>query len=441
MASSPTSASLFSDLEFRGLVKQTTSPELPKEMAAKQMTLYCGFDPTADSLHVGSLLPLLTLRRFQDAGHRVIAVVGGATGMIGDPSGKSAERSFLSEADLQKNLNGIRGVVARFLKLDGPNPAVVLNNFDWFGMSYLAFLRDVGKHFTVNHMMAKESVRARLEDREHGISYTEFSYMLLQAYDFVHLNEKEGCNLQIGGSDQWGNITAGIELMRRMRAHREKKDETEVKDSAYGLTMPLVMKADGTKFGKSESGTVWLSADRTSPYDFYQYFIQAADADVGMLLRYFTFLSRDEITRLETAVKSAPEKREAQTRLAEEMVKLVHGETALAKAAGATQALFGSEIRNLDKPTLLEAFAGAASTKKPRSAIAVPISVVDLLVEAGLCGGKGAARKDIQGGGIYLNNERVADPAATASAKDLLADFALILRKGKKSYHLFRFDG
>jgi tyrosyl-tRNA synthetase len=435
------SANLFSDLEFRGLVKQTTSPDLPKELAAKPMTLYCGFDPTADSLHVGSLLPLLALRRFQDAGHRVIAVVGGATGMIGDPSGKSAERSFLSEADLQKNLSGIRAVIGRFLKLDGPNPALVLNNFDWFGMSYLAFLRDVGKHFTVNHMMAKESVRARLEDREHGISYTEFSYMLLQAYDFVHLNEKEGCNLQIGGSDQWGNITAGIELIRRMRAHREKKSEEELKDHTFGLTMPLVMKADGTKFGKSESGTIWLSEDRTSAYQLYQYFIGTADADVGTLLRFFTFLPHEEITRLENAVKTAPEKREAQTRLAQELVKLVHGDSALEKATGATQALFGTEIRNLAKPALLEAFAGAASTQKPRAAIDGALTVVDLLVEAGLCNGKGAARKDIQGGGIYLNNERVTDAAAIVSAKDLLADFALVVRKGKKSYHLFRFEG
>jgi len=435
------SSNLFSDLTFRGLVKQTTSPDLAKELASKKMTLYCGFDPTADSLHVGSLLPLLALRRFQDAGHRVIAVVGGATGMIGDPSGKSQERSFLSPEDLAKNLAGIRSVIGRFLRLDGPNPASVQNNFDWFGMSYLAFLRDVGKHFTVNHMMAKESVRARLEDREHGISYTEFSYMLLQAYDFVHLNEKEGCTLQIGGSDQWGNITAGIELIRRMRAHREKQDAEELKDTAYGLTMPLVMKADGSKFGKSESGTIWLSEDRTSPYQLYQYFIQAADADVGMLLRYFTFLPHAEIERLEAATKTSPEKREAQTRLAQELVKLVHGESALERATGATQALFGTEIRNLAKPALLEAFAGAASTKKPPSAIGASLAVVDLLVEAGLCNGKGAARKDIQGGGIYLNNERITDPAATVAAKDLLAGFALVLRKGKKSYHLFRFDG
>jgi tyrosyl-tRNA synthetase len=437
-----TTPNLFSDLEFRGLVKQTTSPELPKAMASQKLTLYCGFDPTADSLHVGSALPLLTLRRFQDAGHRVIALVGGATGMIGDPSGKSQERKFLSVDELRKNVEGIRGVVGRFLKLDGPNPAQVVNNHDWFdGMGYLAFLRDVGKHFTVNHMMAKESVRARLEEREHGISYTEFSYMLLQAYDYFVLNEKEGCNLQIGGSDQWGNITAGIELIRRIRAHRENRADDEMPETTFGLTMPLVMKADGTKFGKSESGTVWLSEDRTSPYQLYQYFLQTADADAGTFLRYFTFLPRAEIERLEAAAKSAPEKREAQTTLAREMVKLVHGEGALERATQATQALFGSEIRSLSKEALLEAFAGAPTTRKPASSLDAPVAVIDLLVESALLASKGAARKEIQGGGIYLNNERVGDVAATVSRTDLIAGFALVLRKGKKSYHLFRFDG
>lgn len=436
------SASLYADLDYRGLIKQTTSTDLGAALAKSQMTLYCGFDPTADSLHVGSLLPLLTLRRFQDAGHRVIAVVGGATGMIGDPSGKSAERKFLSADDLAKNVIGIRGVIGRFLKLDGSNPALVVNNADWFsGMSYLQFLRDVGKHFTVNHMMAKESVRARLEDREHGISYTEFSYMLLQAYDYVVLNDKEGCNLQIGGSDQWGNITAGIELIRRVRAHREEKDAEEMKDSVYGLTHPLVMKSDGSKFGKSESGTIWLSAERTSAYELYQYFIGTADADVGMFLKYFSFLSREEITRLEAGVKTAPEKREAQSTLARELVKLVHGEAALEKATGATAALFGSEIKMLAKEALLEAFASAPTTVKPKSTLTGGLTVVDLLVEAALCASKGAARKDIQGGGIYLNNDRVTDPAASVSAKDLLAGCALVLRKGKKSYHLFRFEG
>ncbi len=434
---------LYRDLEFRGLAKQSTSPDLGTVLAQKKMTVYVGFDPTADTLHVGSLLPLQTLRRFQDAGHRVIALVGGATGMIGDPTGKSQERKFLSVEDLRKNVEGIRGVVSKFLRMDGPNPALVVDNYSWFeGISYLQFLRDVGKHFTVNHMMAKESVRARLEDRDHGISYTEFSYMLLQAYDFVVLNEKHGCNLQIGGSDQWGNITAGVELIRRIRAHREgyDPDAKDLADSVYGLTQPLVMKADGTKFGKSESGTIWLSEDRTSPYQLYQFFVQTADADVGNYLRYFTFLSEEEIRRLDDTVKSAPEKREAQTRLAQELVKIIHGESALARATQASTALFGTEIRNLPKPALLEAFAGAPTTQKPKTAIAAPVSVVDLLVESTLCGSKGAARKDIQGGGIYLNNERISDPATTVSADDLLADFALVLRKGKKSYHLFRFD-
>jgi tyrosyl-tRNA synthetase len=433
--------SLYADLEFRGLVKQSTSPDLPARLAAQPLTLYCGFDPTADSLHVGSLLPLLTLRRFQNAGHRVIALVGGATGMIGDPSGKSQERKLQTVDDLRRNVEGIRGVVSRFLRLDGPNPALVTNNHDWFsGLSYLEFLRDVGKHFTVNHMMAKESVRARLEDREHGISYTEFSYMLLQAYDYVVLNEREGCTLQIGGSDQWGNITAGIELLRRMRAHRENKTAEDVADTVYGFTMPLVMKADGTKFGKSESGTVWLSEDRTTPYQLYQFFLQTADVDVGTMLRYFTFLPRAEIERLEGTVKTAPEKREAQTTLAREMVKLVHGEAALERATQASQALFGTEIRGLSKEALLEAFSSAPTTRKALSALDAAVPLVDLLVEGALANSKGAARKEIAGGGVYLNNERVSDAAATVSKSDLLAGFAIVLRRGKKSYHLFRFD-
>src|SRR5579885_1577961 len=250
---------LYKDLEFRGILKQVTDPALERELSKGPVTLYAGFDPTSDSLHVGSLLPLLTLKRFQQAGHRPIAVVGGATGMIGDPSGKTQERQLLTEEVLAKNLKGISGVISRFLDLSGPSAARIVNNADWFkGMDYIRFLRDVGKHFTVNHMMAKESVRARLEDREHGISYTEFSYMLLQAYDFYVLNERENCRLQIGGSDQWGNITAGIELIRRMRATEGRPVE-----EAYGLTHPLVSKADGTKFGKSEKGNIWLDPERT----------------------------------------------------------------------------------------------------------------------------------------------------------------------------------
>lgn len=439
------STPLFHDLSFRGLVKQVTAPELLT--TTEPLTLYCGFDPTSDSLHVGSLLPLLALKRFQDAGHKVIALVGGATGMIGDPSGKSQERKLLDAETLKKNEAGISAVIARFLKLDGPNGAVIVNNYDWFqGLGFIEFLRDVGKHFTVNHMMAKESVRARLEDRDHGISYTEFSYMLLQAYDFYVLSQRYGCNLQIGGSDQWGNITAGIELIRRIQAHklgRELKEED--RDTAFGMTMPLVSKSDGTKFGKSESGTIWLTEDKTSPYQLYQFFLQTSDADVSIYLRYFTFLSREEIHALEKLLASAPEKREAQTRLAQEMVKLVHGPEALEKALSATQALFGGsssagDLKSLSLEALLQSFEGAPTSEQPLSRIqSAPIPVIDLLVESGLCPSKGQARKDIQGGGIYLNNDRMEDVALGVTAENLLTQSLLILRKGKKNYHLIKF--
>lgn len=425
---------LYQDLQFRGIIKQVTDPELEQALDSGPMTLYCGFDPTADSLHVGSLLPLLTLRRFQLAGHKVIALVGGATGMIGDPSFKAQERALLDEATLQRNLEGISKVIRKILPLEGENPAVVVNNYDWFkDMSYLKFLRDIGKHFTVNHMIAKESVRARLEDREHGISYTEFSYMLLQAYDFYRLHKDRGCRLQIGGSDQWGNITAGIELTRRMEAAAGRPQP-----KLYGLTHPLVTKADGTKFGKTEQGTVWLDAKRTSPYRLYQFFIQTADADVMTFLKYFTFLSRDELQALEKSLQREPEKRAAQQALAREVVRLVHGETELARAESATQALFGTSIRDLDEATLLDVMSDAPSTQKPREVLD-SYTLIDALVDSGLCASKGAARKDIAAGGIYVNNERVSDVAATLRTSDLIGGSHIVLRKGKKNYHLLRF--
>ncbi len=437
-------ADFYEDLEFRGLLKQVTSPDLKKRMGREALTVYCGFDPTADSLHIGSLLPLLTLRRFQDAGHKVIAVVGGATGMIGDPSGKTLERKLLDPEQLDKNVQGITGVIKNFLKLDGPNAAMVVNNFDWFrDMSFIDFLRDVGKHFTVNHMMAKDSVKSRLEDREHGISYTEFSYMLLQAYDYWVLHEKYGCNLQIGGSDQWGNITAGNELIRRMKAHR---DGAEYKDSepdpVYGFTWPLVTKADGSKFGKTESGNLWLSSDRTSPYEFYQFLVQAADADVINYLKFFTFLPHDELKRLEIAVKTSPEKREAQTVLAKELVKIIHGEAGLASAAAASAALFGGggDFTKLSIEELTTLLKGAPQSEKSKSSLeGAGLSLVELLAETGLCPSKGQARKDMQGGGINVNNERVDDPARMLTSNDLLKSGAIVLRKGKKNYHLVRF--
>jgi tyrosyl-tRNA synthetase len=444
MLSPSIDSSLYSDLEFRGLIKQVTAPELTAHLAQKKVTVYAGFDPTADTLHVGSLLPILTLRRFQLAGHRVIGVVGGATGMIGDPSFKAQERSLLNAEQLEKNQAGITKVLEKFLDLQGSNPAAIVNNYSWFkNFSFIDFLRDVGKHFTVNHMMGKESVRARLEDRDHGISYTEFSYMLLQGYDFYHLHKNEGCNLQIGGSDQWGNITAGTDLIRKMNAHDPSHGESEAlaAHEVFGMTHPLVTKADGTKFGKTETGTIWLTRDRTSPFQFYQFFIQTADADVINYLKYFTFLTHAEILALSEAVRSAPEKRAAQTVLARELTRLVHGEEELLKAERATQALFSTEIKNLDFSTLKEVFAGAPLTSKPKSALSGgPLPLIDLLVEARLCASKGAARKDITGGGIYLNNDRITDPAQMVAEKDLIAEACLVLRKGKKTYHLISFD-
>lgn len=425
---------LYQDLAFRGIIKQVTDPSLEQALAEGSQTLYAGFDPTADSLHVGSLLPLLTLRRFQLAGHKPIAVVGGATGMIGDPSFKAQERTLLDEDQIAHNLEGITRVIRSILAFEGPAAAVVVNNHDWFKeISYLRFLRDVGKHFTVNHMIAKESVRARLEDREHGISYTEFSYMLLQAYDFYRLYHDRGCTIQIGGSDQWGNITAGIELARRMEAA-----EGRPQPKLFGLTHPLVMKADGTKFGKTEQGTVWLDAAKTSPYRLYQFFVQTADADVMTFLKYFTFLSHEELAALEEALAREPEKRAAQQALAREVTRLVHGEQELARAERATQALFGSSIRELDERTLLDVMSEAPSTTKSRDALGT-YTLVDALVESGLCASKGAARKDIAAGGIYVNNERVSDVGAVLTAEQLIAGGHVVLRKGKKNYHLVRF--
>ena len=438
-------ASLYSDLEYRGILKQVTDPRLETVLKSGPLTLYCGFDPTADSLHVGSLFPLLTLRRFQLAGHRSIAVVGGATGMVGDPSFKAQERALLDDEQLAKNLAGITRVVSRFLDLSGKNAALIANNADWTkGVSYLDFLRDIGKHFTVNHMLGKESVRARLEDREHGISYTEFSYMLLQAFDFLVLNERENCRLQIGGSDQWGNITAGTELIRRMRAARGEitaEARLPLEKEVFGLVQPLIMKADGTKFGKTEKGSVWLDATRTSPYQFYQYFVQTPDADVGTFLKYFTFLPRERIAALEEKVKTAPEKREAQSALASELTTLVHGEAETAKAEKATRALFGDGLEELDEKTLLDVFEGAPSTTLPEAKLdeGGAIALLALVVSTNLCGGSGASRREIEAGGIYVNNKQVKDPTARFERKHFIAGKYLVLRKGKKNYHLVSF--
>ena len=418
------------ELAWRGLVQQKTDEQLGALMQKEPFTLYCGFDPTAPSLHVGSLLPIATLMRAQRAGHRPIAVVGGATGMVGDPSGKSEERKLLGADDIERNLVGIRSQLERFIDFGGSG-ALLVNNYDWFrGYGYLDFLRDVGKQFSVNMMLGKESVRARLEDRDQGISYTEFSYMLIQAYDFLALHERYGCKLQVGGSDQWGNITAGIDLIRR-------KHQAE----AYGLTMPLVMNSAGQKFGKTEKGAVWLDAERTSPYDFYQFFIQSDDRDVCRYLRFYTFLEENTIAELEQTVRVSPERREAQRVLAREVTTLVHGAAETEKAEGAAQALFRNDLSALDASAIEQVFKEAPSSAELLSGLdGQGVAVVDLLVRSKLCASKGAARRDLEGGGIYVNDRRVEAAGQSLTRSDLLAGKYVVLRKGKKTHHLVRFE-
>ncbi len=426
---------LLEDLAWRGLVSDCTHPEeLGRRLAAGPVTLYCGFDPTADSLHVGSLVPLLALRRFQLAGHRPIALAGGATGMIGDPSGKSKERNLLDSAALDRNIRGVSAQLARFLDFrPGATSAMVLNNHDWLGkFTFLEFLRDVGKAFTVNSMVAKESVRQRMEDRDVGISYTEFSYMLLQAYDFYHLRSEHGCVLQVGGSDQWGNITAGTDLIRKRGL-----------DDAFGLTMPLITNADGSKFGKTEAGAVWLDTARTSVYRFYQFWIRADDRDVIRYLKYFTFLSRAEIEGLEVAHAARPEAREAHAALARAVTDLVHGQQARLEAEAASGVLFGGDPSQL-KPEALEELSGEVPAFDiPKDRWNAGIHPIDLLVLSGLSSSKGQARKDVEGGGVYINNRPVARDAfqAPLPGDTLLHGRFALVRKGKRNYALGRIVG
>ncbi|MEM9352298.1 MAG: tyrosine--tRNA ligase [Planctomycetota bacterium] len=427
---------LLEDLRWRGVVHQTTDEGLGDWLEAQPRTVYVGFDPTADSLHVGSLLGLITLRRLQRAGHRPIAVVGGATGMIGDPSGKSAERNLLSKEQLQANLDGMAAQMRRFLDFDcGDNSALLLNNHDWTGpWSYLDFLRDVGKNFPVNVMLAKDSVKSRLgrledEKQSGGMSYTEFSYMLLQAYDFVQLAREHGCELQAGGSDQWGNITAGIDLARRMDGRQ-----------LYGFTWPLLTKSDGSKMGKTESGAVWLAAERTSPYEFYQYWINTEDADAGKCLRMLTDLSREEIESLDAARESEPGKRASQRRLAESLTRLTHGDEGLAVAERATAIFFGAEISDLNDNQLGEIFADVPSKQLDKQTLSAGLTLIDALVEAGLAKSKGDARRTVQQGGAYVNNRRAEGIETTLTPKHLAGETTMVLRSGKKKYAVLRFQ-
>lgn len=424
---------LSEDLRFRGLVHQVTEPALEGRLDAGGLTVYGGFDPTADSLHVGHLVQLCTLRRLQRGGHRPIVLAGGGTGFVGDPGGKGEERTLLSAEELRANTEAIRGQLAALLDFGpatGDTQAVLVDNADWLGeVRLLDFLRDVGKHFTVNQMVAKDSVRSRLGVPDRSISYTEFSYMLLQAADYLHLFDEFGCRLQIGGSDQWGNITMGVDLVRRVR-HQE----------VWGLTTPLVVKADGTKFGKTETGTVWLDPARTSPYQLYQFFLRTEDAVVGAYLRYFTDLSHEAITALDQATASAPERREAQRELARQVCALVHGPERAAQAERTAEALFGGDLGLLDEQSILDAFADAPSTSLPRQRLeGSGTPLVDLLVDTGLARSKSEARRTVEQGGAYVNDRKADDADRSVGPTDLLSGRYLVLRRGKKDYHLVSF--
>jgi tyrosyl-tRNA synthetase len=415
---------LLPDLEFRGLLFQSTDQEeLAKRLEERPITLYIGFDPTADSLHVGSLLPILLLRRFQLAGHNVIAVVGGGTGLIGDPSGKANERTLNTKDIVQDWTDSIRRQIEPFLDFDSEtNPAQIVSNYEWLGrLEMIDFLRDIGKHFTVGTMLAKESVRSRLDV---GISFTKFAYMILQAYDFLQLKEHYNCEMQAGGSDQWGNITAGIDLIRRIRG-----------ESAYGLTIPLVTKSDGTKFGKTEGGAIWLDPEKTTPYQFYQFWINANDDDVIGYLKFFTFLSHQEILALEKEVEEKPWERAAQRTLAQEITALVHGREAMQSAENISQALFSGKVSELSAAEIEQGLNDVPSHSLDGRQ---EIDLVQLLVDAGICPSKRRAREDIENGAIYINDQRNTEVNHTLTPADALFNKYTVLRRGKNKYYLLK---
>jgi tyrosyl-tRNA synthetase len=421
---------LFDDLCWRGLVHQMTDPDsLATLLDRDRLTAYIGFDPTADSLHVGNLQQVCLLGRLQRAGHRPIALVGGGTGMVGDPSGRSDERALLDAAQLEVNRAGIRSQLERFIDFS-EGRALLVDNIEWLGpVGLLDFLRDVGKLFTVNEMVRKESIRSRLEGREQGISFTEFSYLLLQAWDFLQLFDRHGCRLQLGGSDQWGNITEGVDLIRRRR-------ETQ----AFGLTSPLVTKADGSKFGKTATDTVWLDPARTSPYEFYQYWIRSGDAEVGAFLRRLTFLDRATIEELDRATATQPERREAQQVLAREATTMVHGATEAASAERAAAVLFTEAIVDLDEQALAAGLADAPTTRVGRGEVSVGrLALVEALVRTGLASSRGDARRQLAGGGIYVNNRR--EPSERLlTDEDVLHGRFVVLRRGR-TQHVLAVEG
>ncbi len=423
------SGNIIDELKWRGLIAQTTADDaLYEKLGKERITCYCGFDPTASSLHVGNFLAIMMLTHFQRAGHRPLVLVGGATGMIGDPSGKSKERNLQNADSVRENAECIKRQLSRFLKFDdSPSGAIMVNNHDWMkDYTYLDFLRDVGRHFRIGDMLAKESVKNRMA-REEGISYTEFSYQILQAYDYMRLNEKYDCMLELGGNDQWGNITAGIELIRRLKGK-----------TVYGLTNPLITGADGNKLGKTVAGAVWLDRDRTSPFAFYQFWLRTDDRDAARYLRLFTFLNREEIDDLEKRLAENPERREAQKRLAWEITAMVHSREDADKAVEASEALYGGEIKGFTDEMIKEVFSEVPTSEEPRESLG-KTRLTELIASSGIAQSKGAARKLITQGGIYINNERETSPDKTIGENDLASESYVVLRSGKKNYRLVKF--
>lgn len=419
------------ELTWRGMIHQMM-PGTDELLNKEQVTAYVGFDPTADSLHIGHLCSIMILRHFQRCGHKPLALIGGATGMIGDPSGKSQERNLLNEETLKHNVECIRKQLAKFLDFesDAPNKAELVNNYDWLkNVTFLDFSRDIGKHITVNYMMAKDSVKKRLNgEARDGLSFTEFTYQLLQGYDFLYLNEHKNCKLQMGGADQWGNITTGAELIRRING-------TE----CFALTCPLITKSDGTKFGKTEGGNVWLNPEYTSPYKFYQFWLNTDDSDVIHYLKFFTFFDEEKINGLEAETREHPEARAAQKALAIEMTRMMHGETAVANAQQASQALFGGDIIGLTAEDIHDIFSEVPSFDMPADHFGGEgMNVVDILTGTGFLKSKGEARRGIQEGGIYVNNNRVTDAAMNVSISNFIDGKYLVLRRGKKNYFLVK---
>jgi len=415
---------LLEELEYRGLVHQMTNREaLQEKLQKERVVLYCGFDPTADSLHIGHLLPILILRHFQRAGHNPIALVGGGTGLIGDPSGRSTERSLNTSDTVGEWTNRLKGQLSRFLDFEAePNHASLVSNYDWLApLDTISFLRDVGKHFTVNYMLAKDSVDSRLAN---GISFTEFSYMILQSYDFYRLLTDHGCTLQVGGSDQWGNITAGLDLIGKMGG-----------GDAYGMTVPLVTKSDGKKFGKSESGAVWLDRNKTSVYAFYQFWINTDDNDVIKFLKYFTYLDRTQIAELEEELSARPEKRAAQRELARQVTRLVHGEDAVVSAEKITEALFSGDVTQLSEAELVEALQDMPTTVIQEE----ELPLMDVIIAAQAAPSRRQARQDIESGAVYLNGQRQTATDFVITKEQRLHDKYVVLRRGKKNYFLIKF--